>query len=98
MVTNSIVMTMSHRSVRWSVAAAKAELSRVVESAQREPQVIERRGKPVAVVIGFEQYEGVEAAERWRRFLEFSKETSAAGGGQLRVPGRKPRRSPLGAR
>ncbi|HEY1693175.1 MAG TPA: type II toxin-antitoxin system Phd/YefM family antitoxin [Polyangiaceae bacterium] len=89
---------MSHRSVRWSVAAAKAELSRVVESAQREPQVIERRGKPVAVVIGFEQYEGVEAAERWRRFLEFSKETSAAGGGQLRVPGRKPRRSPLGAR
>jgi prevent-host-death family protein len=89
------VMTMSARGHRWSVAAAKAELSRVVESAQERPQVIERRGKPVAVVIGVEQFEDVEAAARWRRFLEVSREVRESGGGTLRVTSRQRRGSPF---
>ncbi len=89
-------MTMSGKGDRWSVASAKAELSRVVESAQRRPQVIERRGKPVAVVVGVEQFEDVEAAARWRKFLATSEEIRAGGGGELRVPPRQRRRSPFG--
>ena len=96
MVIEAILMTMSSRSHRWSVASAKAELSRVVESAQREPQVIERRGKAVAVVVGIDQIDDVEAAARWRRFLAVSGETRAAGGGEPRVPRRPARKSPFG--
>ncbi len=98
MVTIRTLMTMSSRAPRWSVASAKAELSRVVEDAQRRPQVIERRGKPVAVVVGLAQYEDVEAAARWRRFLEVSEEIRDAGGGELRVPPRVRRPSPFGRR
>lgn len=93
MVKCRIVMTMS--SHRWSVAAAKAELSRLVESAQRHPQVIERRGKPVAVVVAVAEFEDRAPAARWQKFLDVSAETREAGGGELRVPRRTPRRSPF---
>jgi prevent-host-death family protein len=96
MVMTATLMTMSSRSYRWSVASAKAELSRLVEDAQRRPQVIERRGKPVAVVVAIAQFEEGGAATRWRRFLEASAEIRASGGGQLRVPRRARRASPFG--
>jgi prevent-host-death family protein len=90
-------MTMSSRSSNhWSVAAAKAELSRLVENAQRRPQVIERRGKPVAVVVAIDQFEDSSGGARWRKFLEASAEIRASGGGQLRVPRRERRVSPFG--
>jgi prevent-host-death family protein len=91
-----MLMTMSKRSHHWSVASAKAELSRVVEDAQRRPQVIERRGKPVAVVVGIGQYEDGTAGARWRKFLDASAELRAGGGAELEVPRRRPRTSPFG--
>ena len=92
MVTKRTLMTMSNR---WSVASAKAELSRLVEDAQRRPQVIERRGKPVAVVVAIEQFEDGGAATRWRKFLAASAEIREKGGAELRVPRRTRRASPF---
>ena len=83
---------------RWSVAAAKAELSRVVASAQLRPQVIERRGKPVVVVIAVDAYEEGSSGSRWRKFLQTAAEIRAEGGGEIRVPPREPRPSPFGRR
>jgi prevent-host-death family protein len=48
----------------WSVAEARARLSQVIQEATREPQVLDNRGRPVAVVVGVEAW---EAFERWRR-------------------------------
>jgi prevent-host-death family protein len=95
MVIAATIMTMSSRSSHWSVASAKAELSRLVESAQSHPQVIERRGKPVAVVVAIDQFEDAGAAARWRKFLAASAEIRADGGGELRVPPRARRASPF---
>jgi prevent-host-death family protein len=95
-VTKTTVMTMSSRNNHWSVASAKAELSRVVEDAQRRPQVIERRGRPVAVVVAIDQFEDSSGGARWRKFLDASAEIRASGGAKLRVPRRKRRASPLG--
>jgi prevent-host-death family protein len=86
----------SRSSNHWSVAAAKAELSRLVEDAQRRPQVIERRGKPVVVVVAIDQFEDSSGGARWRKFLDASAEIRASGGGQLRVPRRQRRVSPFG--
>ena len=41
----------------WSVAGAKAELSRLIEQASAGPQIIEKRGKPVAVVVSITDFE-----------------------------------------
>jgi prevent-host-death family protein len=89
-------MTMSNRRNHWSVASAKAELSRVVEDAQRRPQVIERRGKPVAVVVAIDQFEDSSGGARWRRFLDVSAEIRASGGVELSLPPRERRASPFG--
>ena len=91
-------MTMSSRSHHWSVASAKAELSRVVADAQRRPQIIERRGKPVAVVVGIDQFEDGSAGARWRKFLDASAEVRAEGGAELEVPKRDHRSSPFSGR
>ena len=90
------VMTMSERSARWSVASAKAELSRLVENAQRRPQIIERRGVPVAVVVALDQFEDGSADARWRKFLETSSSVRVEGGGELKLPKRARRPSPFG--
>jgi prevent-host-death family protein len=95
MVMKPTMMTMSKHGHTWSIASAKAELSRVIDDAQRRPQVIERRGRPVAMVVAMEQFEDGTAATRWRKFLEASAEIRASGGGQLRLPARQPRRSPF---
>jgi prevent-host-death family protein len=97
MVIMPILMTMSSKAHRWSVASAKAELSRVLDEAQRRPQVIERRGKPIAVVVAADRFEDTSATERWRKFLAVSAEVRAAGGGELHVPRRHRRRSPFAA-
>jgi len=89
---------MSNRRNHWSVAAAKAELSRLVEDAQRRPQVIERRRKPVAVVVAIDQFEDSSGGARWRRFLDESADIRAKGGGRLRVPRRERRLSPFALR
>jgi prevent-host-death family protein len=93
-------MTKGH----WSVARAKASLSRVLQEAAVGPQVIERRGTPVAVVVSLELYrsslgEPAEASARlgrWQAFLRVSAALREAGGGTLARTKRVARRSPFG--
>ena len=87
----------------WGLAEAKAGLSEVVERAQHTPQIIERRGKAVGVVIGIELHEESErsaalgsADQRMERFLKFSATVRAQGGAELEIPNRLPRKSPIG--
>jgi prevent-host-death family protein len=95
-----MTMTKAH----WSVAEAKASLSRVLADAALLPQVIERRGKPVAVVVSMAEYQQAladpaEASRRlgkWRTFLRTSSDLRAAGGATLALPRREARKSPLG--
>ena len=86
------VMTMSSR---WSIASAKAELSAVVRKAAREPQVIQNRGEPVAVVLSYDDYQRWRAHEdqrvRFKGFLDASKALRAAGGVVLDIPRRRTR-------
>jgi prevent-host-death family protein len=89
------LMTMSRRAQRWSIAAAKAGLSKLVDDAQEEPQVLERRGKPIAVVLAIGEYEDRGATSRWRQFLDASAVVRREGGGKLRVPRRQRRASPF---
>jgi prevent-host-death family protein len=89
-------------SSRWNVASAKACLSRVLARAQRSPQVIEKRGAPVAVVVGAQEYarlaDGDRQRSRWRRFLELSADLREEGGVELEMPEREARSSPFGRR
>jgi prevent-host-death family protein len=99
-VTKAIVMTMSLRP--WSIAAAKSEFSNVVRRAARTPQVIENRGKPVAVVLGFDEFQRLRERDdkvlRWREFLRLSAELRADGGWDLELPPRDARPSPFARR
>ena len=83
----------------WSAAEAKAKLSEVLEEAQKEPQKIRNRGKPVAVVVSMREYESLrEAAEAQRyqnetgvfRLLSQLNDLKARAGGALdmKLPGR----------
>jgi prevent-host-death family protein len=87
---------------RWSVAAAKAHFSALLELAEQAPQVVERRGKPVAVVVGAGDFSkigelgsGTLFEARWKRFLNLSARVRAEGGAELEIPRRRPRRSPF---
>jgi prevent-host-death family protein len=87
---------------RWSVAAAKAHLSELVDDARRRPQLIENRGREVAVVLGIDDFlrlnalgERAAPAERLAEFLRFSARLRAAGGASLRLPRRRARPSPF---
>jgi prevent-host-death family protein len=54
--------------MHWSTAEAKAKLSEVIEEAQKEPQKIANRGKPIAVVVSIQKYEAMqEAVEAFRQ-------------------------------
>ena len=44
----------------WSVAEAKARLSEVLNQTQQEPQVIENRGREVAVVLSMADYQRLQ--------------------------------------
>jgi prevent-host-death family protein len=86
----------------WQVAEAKAKLSKLLDDAARDPQLIERRGTPVAVVLGIEAYRAAteqlaatSAEERMRGFLERCAALRADGGITLAVPRRVPRPSPF---
>lgn len=95
-----MTMTKAH----WSVAQAKASLSRVLAEAALLPQVIERRGKPVAVVVSIDDYQQAlgdpaDASTRlgkWRSFLRASGALRAAGGATLAASRREVRKSPFG--
>lgn len=89
---------------KWNVAEAKASFSEVLNEAQSAPQIIENRGKPVAVVIGIEEYRAIkelreQAAPRQRlaAFLRFSGELRGQGGADLELPQRSSRPAPFSA-
>ena len=54
-----------------SVTQARAQLPNLIDRARREPVIIERRGKPAAVVVSPEQY------ERMREALEDAEDAEA---------------------
>jgi len=87
---------------RWNVADAKAHLSDLLRRAVEEVQVIENRGREV---VGIEEYRRLRAeSERGApkrglvELLRFSEEIRAQGGAELKVPARRPRRSPFARR
>ena len=43
---------------KWTVTAAKARFSEVIERAQSSPQTVTRNGKPIVVIV---------SAEEWRQ-------------------------------
>jgi prevent-host-death family protein len=93
-------MTMSN----WSTAAAKARLSELLARASESPQVIERRGKRVAVVVAAPLFDELSAAAAlsgrspMETFLERTAELKKQGDLALRLPRRRttvPRPSPF---
>jgi prevent-host-death family protein len=87
------------------VADAKARLSELVERAKSAPQIIQRRGKSVGVVIGYDRYVDAErraelgsAEHRMKAFLDAAAKLRASGGTELELPRRETRKSPFGAR
>lgn len=96
------MMTMSDGPDHWSVAAAKSRFSHLLARAAERPQVIERRGKPVAVVVGSADFErvgdartGALYAARLSKFLDLSARLRSDGGAELELPARERRASPF---
>jgi len=93
-------MTMS----TWSVAEAKARFATLVARAEKSPQRITRRGRPVAVVTGVNEPGQTQSAayrHPMRDFLGRCAELRAAGDLGLVLPPRKPQRArpnPFGPR
>jgi len=95
-----MVRTGTHHA--WQVAEAKAKLSELLDDAAAAPQTIERRGTPVAVVLGIEAYRAATeqlraaaAGTRMNVFLARCAELRARGGVTLRVGRRAARPSPF---
>jgi prevent-host-death family protein len=86
----------------WNVARAKATFSELLREAAVAPQIIENRGREVAVVLSLDEYRRLsERAERtnddarMREFLGASAELRRQGGAELDVPARTARSSPF---
>jgi prevent-host-death family protein len=83
-------MTMS----AWSIADAKARFALLVSDSRKHPQRITRRGKPVAVVLGIDEYEELtqalarQAAHPMRDFLDASRRLRARGDIEIELPRR----------
>jgi len=84
--------------MRWSVAEAKKRLSELLRAAGSEPQVVERRGEPIAAVVDYDSYR-VWAAEHEQRSLADAtaelRRISAEEGYELEVPARTDRATPF---
>jgi antitoxin Phd len=55
---------MPRKPFTWSIQDAKNRFSRVVEAAQRSPQVATKHGRPAAVVIAAGEFARLESLER----------------------------------
>jgi prevent-host-death family protein len=100
MVISWYEMTMSN----WSVAEAKARFATLLARADKSPQRITRRGRPVAVVTGIDetgQAHPAPAPHPMRDFLGRCAELRGDGDLGLVLRPRKPQRgrpSPFGSR
>jgi prevent-host-death family protein len=64
----------------WGIAALKARASEVVEGARTMgPQEITRNGKPVAVMIGIEEYKRSSLSKPKKSLVEFFRRSPAYG-------------------
>jgi len=78
----------------WTVAEAKAKLSRVIEDAQkRGPQTITRRGRRAAVVVDAEEWE--RRTQRAGTLADFFR-TSPLRGSGLKIRRSRDRLRPIG--
>jgi prevent-host-death family protein len=90
---------------RWSVSEAKARFSELLAESRKSPQIIERRGHPVAVVVAPEEMarlqrlslEQAPSSHRWAELLRLSADLRAAGGAALAPTRRRARPSPFEA-
>lgn len=48
--------SLNPKPTEWSIRAAKARLSEVLADAQVRPQIIKNRSKPVAVLVGYDEF------------------------------------------
>lgn len=65
--TISMVMSRVKMVMTWSVAEAKAKFSEVLDRAREEPQFVESRGRPKAVVVSAEDFARLKALEAQSR-------------------------------
>ena len=64
----------------WGIAALKAKASEVVERAQTKgPQEITKNGKPVAVLVGIEEYRQSRMFKPKQSLVEFFRQSPAYG-------------------
>jgi prevent-host-death family protein len=55
-----------------SIAEGKKDFSRLIESSQKKKEgiIVTRRGKPVAVIVPYEEYERSRRKEGYRKIME----------------------------
>jgi prevent-host-death family protein len=64
----------------WGIAALKAKASEVVDDAQKKgPQEITKNGKPVAVLIGFEEYRKSRLSKPKESLVQYFRRSPAYG-------------------
>lgn len=68
---------------RYSAADAKNRFGEMLDAAQREPVVIEKHGRPVAVVVSHEDFEDFQAAKLALLKLEIEKGLADAAAGRV---------------
>lgn len=74
--------------LQWSMAEARKTFKKVIEASQKEPQILQNRGEPIAVVIDFKSYQKLEKNSKeplstlWKKLDQIA--LSAKGG--LKIP------------
>lgn len=64
----------------WSVQDAKAHFSEVLERASQEgPQLVSKRGKETAVILGIEEYRRLAGGGSRKNIVDFFRESPLAG-------------------
>ena len=60
------------KSTTVSIAEGKKSFSRIVEDAhkKREETIVTKRGKPVAVIVPYEEYKHSKRVEGYRKIME----------------------------
>lgn len=55
-----------------SIAEGKRDFSRLIENTQKKKEgiIVTRRGKPVAVIVPYEEYESSKRKEGFRKIME----------------------------
>ena len=49
---------------QWSMVEARKTFKKVIEASQKEPQILNNRGEPVAVILDFTTYQKLEKQKK----------------------------------